>query len=75
MTLTTEELRTSWIWKHKWQTLLVCLLVWILSGSIGYLAPSLVWPLAFVNIIPVFVLVRLAQLYYAPNGMKNTAKN
>jgi apolipoprotein N-acyltransferase len=74
MTLTSEELRTSWVWNHKWQTLAICMLVWILSGFTGYLVPSLIFfPLAFVNVVPLFLLLRLAQLYNAPKRLKDEA--
>ncbi len=73
--MTLEELQTSWVWRHKRQILLICLLVWVLSGFIGYLVPSLVFfPLAFVNLVPIFLLLRLAQLYHAPKRWKEEAK-
>jgi len=75
MPLTTEELRTSWVWKHKRLTLLICLLIWVVSGFIGYLLPSLLFfPLAFVNLVPIFLLLRLAGLYNAPKRLRDEAK-
>jgi hypothetical protein len=50
------------------------MLVWILSGFTGYLVPSLIFfPLAFVNVVPLFLLLRLAQLYNAPKRLKDEA--
>ncbi len=76
MTLTSEELRTSWVWKHKRLALLVCLLIWVVSGFVGYSLPSLLFvPLAFVNMVPIFLLLRLAQLYHAPKNWKEQTKD
>jgi hypothetical protein len=77
MTLTSEELRTSWIWKNRWPTFLISLLVLILSGFAGSLVPPLSPTvyilLAVVDIASIFVLVRLAQLYHAPKRLKGEA--
>ena len=84
MTLTSEELRTSWVWKHRWPTLLVCLVALILSGVVGILGPSrpdlgfvalFYIPLGVVDVASVFTLLRLAQLYYAPKSWKDETKN
>ena len=84
MTLTSEELRTSWVWKHRWPTFLVCLVVLILSGVLGALGPSrpelgfvalFYIPLGVVDVASVLILVRLAQLYYVPKRWKDEAKN
>jgi hypothetical protein len=84
MTLTSEELRTSWVWKHRWPTFLVCLLVLVLSGVVSALGPSrpglgffalFYMPLGIVDVASIFVLVRLAQLYYAPKRWKDEARN
>ena len=84
MTLTTEEWRTTWVWKHRWPTFLVCLLALILSGVVGTLGPSrpdlgfvalFYIPLVVVDVASIFVLVRLAQLYYAPKRWKDESRN
>ena len=76
MTLTPEELRASRAWKHRWPTLLACLLVLAFSGFMGYLIPppSLFYiPLALVDVATIFVLLRLMQLYHAPKHWKSGA--
>ena len=77
MTLTSEELQASWVWKHRWPVFLVCLLVLVLRGimsSVGPPMPSLFYiPLGLVNVVAVLVIVRLAQLYYAPKRLKSEA--
>lgn len=76
MTLSSEELRTSYVWKHRRLTLLVCLLIWVVSGFVGYFRPSLIFvPLAFVNMVPIFLLLRLVQLYRAPRSWKQQSKD
>jgi hypothetical protein len=74
--LTTEDLRTSWVWKHRWLALLIGSCLTASTGSIGYFIP-ITFPfntlLGVVFIASVLLLVRLLQLYHAPKRLKEEA--
>ncbi len=76
MTLAPGELRDSRVWRHRWSTLLVSLLVLACSAIVGYSVslPALLYiPLALVDITSTFFLLRLTQLYHAPKSWKGEA--
>ncbi|MDG7006885.1 MAG: hypothetical protein JRN06_01425 [Nitrososphaerota archaeon] len=72
MTLTTEELRNSWLWKHKRSSAAACLAYLSLSVIVTRFLVGTFWviPVGLGNLVPVFVFLRLLQLYHAPRQMK-----
>lgn len=75
MTLTTDELRNSWLWRHKRSAVIACLAYLAVSGIFTRFLVGTFWviPVSFGNLVPVFVLLRLLQLYHAPRLMKAEA--
>jgi hypothetical protein len=74
VTLASEELHESRLWKHRWTAFLVCLFVLALGGLVASLRVrpyALYIPLGLAEIISALVLLRLMQLYYAPKEMKS----